>query len=227
MKHLLSTTTAILLGTLSGEAAAQNTVDVGVIHDKDVTIVQKLLYPKATRQEYGAFLAVMPFDAYTFTPAVALTVAHHFREDMGIEGVLMGGYGMKSATYRELESPPYGVAPDAYGFLGSTMLDFQWSPIYAKMNVAGQRIYHHDVFFTLGLGATMEAAIQPDSTKTISPTIGTGVGFRVFTGKHYAMRLQLRDDLLIQKRTKTADIQGTFLKQNVSILIGISKLSGK
>ena len=227
MKHLLRTATTLLLGSFLTQATAQNTIDVGVIHDADVSVVQKLLYPKAGRQEYGAHLVVMPFDAYTFTPAAAITVAHHFREDMGVEALIIGGYGMKSATYRELESPPYGVAPDAYGFLASTMVDFQWSPIYAKMNVAGKRIYHHDIFLTAGLGATMEQAIQPDSSKTISPTLGASIGFRVFTGKQLAMRLQIRDDLLIQKRTKTADIQGTFLKQNVSIVLGISKLSGK
>ena len=227
MKNNLSTAAALLLGSVCTPAFAQNTVDVGVINNKDVTVVQKLLYPKAGGQEYGAHLAVMPFDAYTITPAAAITVAHHFREDMGVEAVIMGGYGMKSSTYKELEAPPYGVAPDAYGFLGSAMVDVQWSPIYAKMNVAGRRIFHHDVFFTAGTGMTMEQAIQPDSTTTTSPTFGASVGLRVFTGKNYAFRIQLRDDLLIQKRTKTADTQGTFLKQNVSLVIGMSKLGGK
>ena len=97
------------------------------------------------------------------------------------------------------------MAPDAYGFLGSVMADFQWSPIYAKMNVAGKRIYYHDVFFTAGLGGTLERAIQPDASTTVSPTLGASIGFRVFTGKDSAVRVQLRDDLLIQKRVKTAD----------------------
>lgn len=225
MKKLLCTTVAALLG--AAPAIAQNAVDVGVIQKDDVKIVQKLLYPKAGRLEYGGHLGVMPFDAYTFTPVAALTVAKHFREDMGVEGVLMGGYGLKSSTYKELEAPPYGVAPDAYGFLGSVMADFQWSPIYAKMNVAGRRIYHHDIFFTAGLGGTLERAIQPDSSKTVSPTFGASIGFRVFTGKDLAVRVQLRDDLLIQKRVKTEDTQSTFLKQNVTLLIGVSKLGGK
>ena len=63
------------------------------------------------------------------------------------------------------------MAPDAYGFLGSVMADFQWSPIYAKMNVAGKRIYHHDVFFTAGLGGTLERAIQPDASTTVRPLL--------------------------------------------------------
>ena len=225
MKKLLCTAFAALLGATP--AFAQNAVDVGVIKSEDVKIVQKLLYPKADRLEYGAHLGVMPFDAYTLTPTFAATIAKHFREDMGVEATLMGGYGFKSSTYKELESPPYGVAPDAYGFLGSVMADFQWSPIYAKMNVAGKRIYHHDVFFTAGLGGTLERAIQPDASTTVSPTLGASIGFRVFTGKDLAVRVQLRDDLLIQKRVKTADTQGTFLKQNVTLLIGVSKLGGK
>jgi len=225
MKTLLLAIAATL--TASGPAFAQNAVEVGVIQNKDVKVVQKLLYPKVKRLEYGAQLGLMPFDAYTIAPLAAGTLAYHFREDMGIEGVFMGGYGMKSATYKELEAPPYGVAPDAYGFLGSVMADFQYSPIYAKMNVAGKRIFHHDMFFTGGLGMTLEQALQPDSTMAFSPTIGLGMGLRVFTGKDMTIRLQLRDDFVIQKRDKTADKQGTFLKQNVSFMIGFSKLGGK
>ena len=222
MKRIL---TSLLTLALSGTAFAQNAVDVGVIKNEDVKIVQKLLYPKTGRSELGAHLAVMPFDAYTFTPAAAFSYASHFAEDKGIEVVLMGGYGMKNATYKELEGPAYGVAPDAYRFLGSAMVDFQYSPIYAKMNVAGQRIFHHDVFLTGGLGVTYEQAIQPDATSAIAPTLGIGAGARIFTGNNYAVRLQLRDDILREKRAKTADTQAWFIKQNVSVVIGVTKLS--
>jgi len=222
MKRIL---TSLLSLALSGTAMAQNAVDVGVIKDDDVKIVQKLLYPKTGRSEIGAHAAVMPFDAYTFTPAGAFTYAKHFAEDQGIEVMLMGGYGMKNGTYKELEGPAYGVAPDAYRFLGSAMVDFQYSPIYAKMNVMGQRIFHHDVFLTGGLGVTYEQAIQPDATSAIAPTLGLGAGARIFTGNRYAVRIQLRDDILREKRSKTADTQAWFVKQNVSLVIGISKLS--
>ena len=222
MKRIL---TALLTLVLSGTAFAQNAVDVGVIKNDDVKIVQNLLYPKTDRSELGAHVAVMPFDAYTFTPAGALSYARHFAEDIGIELTVMGGYGMKNATYKELEGPAYGVAPDAYRFLGSAMVDFQYSPIYAKMNVLGQRIFHHDVFFTGGLGVTFEQAIQPDATSVTAPTLGLGAGARIFTGKNYALRLQLRDDILREKRAKTVDTQAWFIKQNVSVVIGVTKLS--
>jgi len=225
MKQILSIVVASLALSLGTQAQAQSAVDVGVIKNEDVKIVQKLLYPKADRLEMGGHLAVMPFDAFTFTPAAALTVAKHIREDLGFEGVLMGGYSLKNTRYTELEGPAYGVSPDAYRFLGSVMVDAQYSPIYAKMNVAGQRIFHHDIFFTGGLGATIEQAMQPDNSLASAPTLGLGVGARVFTGGGYALRFQLRDDILREKRAKTVDTQGWFIKQNVSLVIGISKLS--
>lgn len=225
MKQILSIVVASLALSLGTQAHAQSAVDVGVIKNEDVKIVQKLLYPKADRLEMGGHLAFMPFDAFTFTPAAALTVAKHIREDLGFEGVLMGGYSLKNTRYTELEGPAYGVSPDAYRFLGSVMVDAQYSPIYAKMNVAGQRIFHHDIFFTGGLGATIEQAMQPDNSLAIAPTLGLGVGARVFTGGGYALRFQLRDDILREKRAKTADTQGWFIKQNVSLVIGVSKLS--
>jgi outer membrane beta-barrel protein len=225
MNRALSMIVASLALSLGSPAHAQNAVDVGVLKDDDIKVVQKMLYPKANKLEMGAHLAMMPFDAFTFTPAMALTVAKHMREDLGIEGVLMGGYSLKNTRYNELEGPAYGVSPDAYRFLGSVMVDTQYSPIYAKMNVAGQRIYHHDVFVTGGLGVTIEEAMQPDNSLAIAPTLGVGVGARVFTGNGYALRLQFRDDILREKRAKTVDTQGWFIKQNVSLIIGLSKLS--
>ena len=225
MKRALSTIVAILALSLSTQANAQSAVDVGVIKNEDVKIVQKLLYPKAGRTELGGHLAMMPFDAFTFTPAVALTYAKHRREDLGFEGVLMGGYSLKNTRFNELEGPAYGVSPDAYRFLGSVMFDTHYSPIYAKMNVAGERIYHHDVFLTGGLGATFEQAMQPDNSLAVAPTLGLGIGARIFTGNGYALRIQLRDDILREKRAKTADTQAWFIKQNVSLVIGMSKLS--
>ena len=225
MKRILIPLLTLCISIIAAPAHAQEAVDVGIIKNEDVTVVQKLLYPKAEKSELGFHLAAMPFDAFTFTPAGALTYAKHFAEDRGIEFMLMGGYGLKNATYQELEGPAYGVAPDAYRFLGSAMVDFQYSPIYAKMNVMGRRILHHDVFLTAGLGATFEQAIQPDASTAIAPTLGLGAGARLFTGGGYAVRVQLRDDILREKRSKTADTQAWFVKQNVSLVIGISKLS--
>jgi len=205
---------------LSGAALAQETIDVGVLKDSDVSVVQNLLYPKKDRTELGFHAGWMPFDAFTTTPVAAVSYTMHRSELWGFEAHLGGGYGLKSGQYRELEGPAYGVAPDAYRYLSSLLVDAQYSPIYAKMNVRGDRVFHHDIYLLGGAGLTVEQAIIPDNTLAFAPTVGLGVGARVFLSDEAALRIQLRDDLMLQYRAKTADTQPWFFKQNVAVTVG-------
>ena len=78
---------------------------------------------------------------------------------------------------------------------------------------------HHDFYALAGIGAAFEQAMMPDATGAVSPAFAIGVGARVFLNPNSALRLQLRDDFVIQKRVKTVDSQGTFLKQNVALTV--------
>ena len=167
----------------------------------------------------------MPFDAYTTTPVGGITFAMHTSEVFAYELGLMGGYAMKNSKMTELEGPAYGVAPDAYGYTASAIADVQWSPIYAKLNWLGRSVHHHDVFITGGLGATFERAVLPDHDTAIAPTLGVGAGARIFMGDGLVLRFQLRDDIIREHREKTAETKPWFIKQNVSLLIGFSKLT--
>lgn len=206
-------------------AEAPKTLDVGVLKDSDVKVVQKLLYPKEGRVELGFHAGWMPFDAYTTTPVGAVSGGYHLSEMFGIELALTGGYSLKNSTYKELEGPAYGVAPDAYRFLGSVLADVQWSPIYAKFNWMGNGVIHHDVYFLGGVGGTFEQAMLPDNSSVVAPTVGIGAGARVFLGNG-ALRFQVRDDILREKRVKTLDTKGWFIKQNVAITVGYSMMLG-
>ena len=216
-KHLLSL--GLGLG-LSTQAFAQETLDIGILQDRDISVVQKMLYPKTERLEYGLHVGWMPFDTYTTTPMGALTGAYHLSESLGVEVALAGGYGLKNANMKQLEGPAYGIAPDAYRYLTSVGVHAMYSPIYAKLNWLGQKVFHHDFYGLAGGGLTVEQAIMPDATMAYSPTIDLGVGARVFLTSGNAIRIQLRDELVIQKRVKTEDSQSTFLKQNASITVG-------
>lgn len=218
----------LALALASSPAAAQEpelkTVDIGVIQDSDISVVQKILFPKAKRTELGVHAGWMPFDAFTTTPMGAFTFGSHMSETLGWEIGLGGGYGLKNGTMRKLEGPAYAVAPDAYRYLGSAWGGLQWSPIYAKMNWLGRKVVHHDVYGTATAGATIEQAILPDNAIAVAPTIGLGVGMRFFLSEKATLRVQLKDDILAQYRSKTADSQGLFIKQNASITAGITLL---
>ena len=203
-------------------ASAQETIDLGVLKDDDIVVVQKLLYPKTGRNEMGIHLGLMPFDPYTTTPIAALSYDGFLSETFGYEVALGGGYGLKNAAFKELEGPAYGVAPDAYRYLASLVADVQWSPIYAKMNLMGKGVLHHDLYLLGGAGVTFEQAMLPDHSLAVAPTLALGIGARIFLSETSALRVQLRDDMLIESRVKTSD---THFKQNAGVTVGYTLLS--
>jgi outer membrane beta-barrel protein len=203
-------------------ASAQETLDIGVIRDSDLRVVQKMLYPKDGRLELSVAVGIMPFDAYLTTPNAQFTLASHMSESLAFGFVLGGGYGLKNGTYHELQSPTYGVAPDAYRYLTAGLVGVEWSPIYAKMNLNGARIVHFDVFGTGRAGATLEQSVIPTGGMTVAPTVSLGLGTRFFTGARGALRVEIRDDMLVEHRNLT---DSTHFKQNVDVTVGYSFLS--
>ena len=225
MSSLYAPLAALGLSVLGATPAfAQETIAIGTIRNEDITVVQRLLYPKKGRAEIGLHVGVMPFDAYTTTPNAALSYVQHLSE-RGAFSVIAGvGYGLKTGTYRELESPTYGVAPYAYRYLGSALAGFEYSPIYAKMNMNGARIIHFDVYFSARAGATLEDSVIPGGAFSVAPTASPGIGARLFLGKVGALKVEIRDDLLLQYRNLTESFE---FKQNANITLGLVVMSGR
>ena len=219
--------TLLTLGALSFEAVAQETIDIGSLKNTEIKVVQKMLYTKKGKAEYGGHLGIMPFDAYTLTPKVELTYGQHLSESLMWEGGLGLGYGLKNGTFRELEGPSYGITPDAYRYLSSIYAGVQYSPIYAKMSWDGTKVFHHDIYALGGATLAVEQAFMQDGSISVAPGISIGAGARVFLPNGSAIRIQLRDDILFQGRSKTAEVQGFYLKQNMSISVGYVFLKGR
>jgi len=204
-------------------AFAQETVDIGVVKQSQLSVVQKLLYPKSDRTELGIHLGLMPGQLLT-TPNLQFSFDRHLSERLAVGGSLGGGYGLKTGMYRELESPLYGVAPDAYRYLASAKVGAQFSPAYAKMNLGGKRIVHYDVYAGAHLGASLEQSVIPGGGITVAPGLSLSLGSRFFLPKGGAIRVQVQDDLLIEHRKLT---DSTHFKQNVNVTIGYSFFSPK
>lgn len=201
-------------------AFAQETVDLGSINEQDIVVVQRLLYPKDGRTELGVHLGIMPFDAYLVTPNLQLSFDKHMGEKTSLSVALGGGWGFKNGTLRELETPAYGKTPDAYRYLGSALVGIGYAPIYAKMNLNGARVLHHDVYGVARVGVSFEQSIIEGFFP--SPTLSLGIGARAWTSENWSVRLELRDDLMIQRRAAT---ESTHFKQNTNFTIGITRFS--
>lgn len=222
MFHRLAAASSCLL--LASTALAQETIDLGKLTDDDLTVVQKQLYPKTGRTELGLHVGLMPFDAFLFTPNLQFSADLHQSEKLAISVLAGGGYGIKNGTTRQLESPTYGVAPFAYRYLASALVGAQYSPIYAKMNLGGAQVVHFDVYFAGRAGVSFEQSVIPDGAFALAPTLSPGIGSRFFLNDTTALRVELRDDVLLQRRALTSSWH---IKQNAGVTVGITKLSAR
>ena len=213
---------ALAMALTAPTAQAQDPLELGVIRNDDVHVVQKLMYPKDDRTEIGVHLGVMPFDPYLTTPNAQLSFNSHFNELTSLSIVAGGGYGFKTGVYKTLESPTYGVAPYAYRYLASLLVGLEYSPIYAKMNLNGAKVFHFDIYGALRAGGSLEQSVLPDGGLGFGPTLSPGIGSRVFIGQNTAFRVEIRDDLLLERRSIT---QSWEFKQNGNVTLGLTFLS--
>lgn len=200
-------------------ATAQETVDIGVLKNSDISVVQNVLFPKAKRLEIGGHLGWLPFDPLVTTPKIEFTIDQHLSETLGVSIIVGGGYGLKTARYAELESPAYGVAPYAFRYLAGVLGGVEWAPVYAKLALGGKKIVHYDVFGTLHAGATLEQSVINGGGITVAPTLALGVGMRFFVNEKLAVRFAIRDDLLLEYRKVTSNWN---FKQNAGITLGVT-----
>jgi hypothetical protein len=219
---LLSALAGLLLAGLTATTAHAQTVDIGVIRQDDINVVQRLKYPKDDRTELGIAAGVMPFDPYLTTPNGQVWFVKHFSERGALSIVLGGGYGLKTGVYKQLESPAYGVAPYAYRYLGSALIGGEWSPIYAKLNWGGGHIAHFDVYLAGRGGLTVEQSVIPDGGLAYAPTLSPALGGRFFLGVTTALKIEIRDDLLVEYRSLTDSWE---FKQNANVTVGLAVLT--
>ena len=207
-------------------AQAQDTIDIGVLRNDDIAVVQEMLYPKLDRSEVGVHLGIMPFDAYLVTPNMQFSFNKHMQESLSFSLVAGGGYGLKSATYKELESPAFGAAPYAYRYLASVLAGVEWGPVYAKLNLDGARVIHFDVYLAGRAGVTVQDSVIPvnEGAIGIAPTLSPGIGARFWTDDNVTFRVELRDDVAIEQRSIT---DTWHVKQNVNVTAGLTFFSKK
>lgn len=223
LRSLLATAAALVLGgSVSSTALAQETVDIGVIKDSDISVVQNVLYPKDGRLEVGGALGWMPFDPLVTAPNAQFILDSHLSESLAVSVLVGGGYGLKTQRHRELEGPAFAVSPYAYRYLASALAGVTWSPIYAKMSLGGTKVIHYDVYGTARAGATLEQATIPGGGITVAPTVSLGIGSRFFVKENLAVRFEIRDDLMVQYRQLTSSWN---FKQNGAVMLGVTWMS--
>ena len=211
---------------LTPDASAQDMVDIGVLRNEDIAVVQNLLYPKQQRTEVGVHLGLMPFDAYLWTPNAQLSFNKHIRENLSLSVVGGGGYGLKTSAYKEMESPTFGAAPYAYRYLASLLGGLEWNPVYAKLNLDGAHVVHFDVYVAGRAGVTLSDSVIPlkQGGMVAAPTLSPALGSRIWVSEDMTLRLELRDDVLLQHRSVT---DTWHIQQNMDVTVGLTFFSAR
>ena len=100
----------------------------------------------------------------------------------------------------------------------------QWSPIYAKLNLGGQKILHYDVYGLAGLDLSVkDSMVLPELEVAVAPGAVLGIGGRFYLCKNAAVRVQLRDEVVVEIRSPTTG--GTHLDHQLSVTAGFAMLS--
>lgn len=126
----------------------------------------------STSYNYGGAISFYPFEDWGFEASLVVT---HF--NLAVERPLTqffaGNVFEQSA---------------AFVVMGNVL----WSPIHLKMRAAERAIIHGDVFFALGAGDTIHPTVQ-------GATFDLGIGLKLYPNRWVAIRLDLRDYLMIQE----------------------------
>ena len=73
-------------------------------------------------------------------------------------------------------------------------------------------------------GVSVESSVIPSGGIAIGPTGSPGIGGRFFLSRGSALKIEFRDDLLVERRSLT---QSTEFKQNANVSLGLVLLSPK
>ena len=165
-------------------------------------------FVKAQRHELSAAGGYFVSDLYSATYVVGGSYTYHLTEDMAVEA--SGWFTHADADIvRAVEDGRAMTVRDDYArslFFASTLV---WSPLHGKLQLGGA-VVHFDVHLDAGVGVV-------DAPTSRGVTGVGGLGLKLFGGRAFAFRIDLRD--LVYKQELLME---SFLVNDLSLTAGLS-----
>src|SRR5262245_28874813 len=152
--------------------------------------VQKRDFLKRLRGEVSAWGGFYASDLLSSSYSYGGAIAFWPSEDFGVEASLVVtpfSLGVEKPLTEFFSGRVFNESL-AVLVVGS----FLWSPIHFKLRASEKAIAHGDFFLALGAGNTFHDTAQ-------GLTFDVGFGFKIYAGRWFAVRFDLRDYLLIQE----------------------------
>lgn len=171
--------------------------------------VQSRLFQKAGRHELSAIGGLYASDLLSSSFLVGGAYTFHFTEDLGLEASF--GYARaRSSLVKIVETDTSFTAlrlnTPIYIYEGHLL----WSLAYGKLRWFSASISRFDLYLAFGGGVT--------DNQTASGLTGSfGLGFKMFFGEWFAVRVDIRDQLLQQELLGHSEIVN-----NLAATLGLS-----
>ena len=160
--------------------------------------VQSRLFQKAGRHELSAIGGLYASDLLSSSFLVGGAYTFHFTEDLGLEASF--GYARaRSSLVRIVEDDTSFTAlrlnTPIYIYEGHLL----WSLAYGKLRWFSSGISRFDLYLAFGGGVT-------DNQSAQGLTGSFGLGFKLFFGEWFAVRVDIRDQLMQQELLGQSEI---------------------
>jgi outer membrane beta-barrel protein len=162
--------------------------------------------------ELMASLGALPMDAFAKGLTLQGSYTFHFSQLYAWE--IVGGlwsFNFNTGLEQELKER-FDVQPTELGELRWILnSNFEIKPLYGKFTLANDKLFSGEMFFLLGYALGGYTAALPSG-------VDMGMGLRLFLGKYFSMRLDIRDYLFLPE-FKSMD-------NNLYISLGLSLTFG-
>ena len=166
------------------------------------------LFVKQARHELSLIGGYYVSDLFSSTYAVGASYTYHMTENTAVE--LSAALTHADAELvRALEGERDMVVEDDFAqvrFLESLLL---WTPVYGKLRLGGI-VSRFDIHLDAGVGVV-------DSQTSRGAAGVAGIGFKLFAGSAFAVRIDARDHIFRQEL-----LDERFLVNDVSLTLGLS-----
>ena len=197
--------------------------------------VEPRLYPVAGRFSLAATVGISVFDTLTRTGTLELRAGWDFTDWFGVDASVTGALSGHTALADRigqhlLQTPPAGTVDDLsdlWQLKAMVLAGVRLAPVYGKFNLGPDLPIRYQAYLWLGGGVAWldrtSVVVCHDVTSReegtcgdwltesrVAPAVSLALGFRLFTGIHGAVVLELRsvvwkDDYLLGVDRATAE----------------------
>jgi len=169
---------------------------------RDVEVVEKRLYEKSGRHEFGLYFGMIPNDEFLLYFPLGVRYDFYIVDSVAVE--LFGSYVLSNksdlADFLSDDVDGFGIDVDAglpEVLEWNAGLAAVWSPLHGKIGIFTSKLFHFDwhlVGGVAGLGTSVRAA-QVEGDRTSRTAFGglLGTGIRAYAAEQVAVTLNYRN----------------------------------